>query len=366
MIIQQNMVAHIRYATQGEVSLENVHPFVRVWKGVQMVFCHNGDCPTFSNTLEVPLLGNTTRGDIQYHPVGDTDSEAVFCAILNALSVEFQDGLPTLPVLHEFLSNICDEITERDPETIFNFLLGCGQYTLFAYSWPGQRPGSKVWNGLHYIVRQPPFQTAKLLDTDYEIDFAAVTTPADRVAVITTKPLTEEPGWTECQRGELLMFDKGLPYRTPKCCETVELQGRGLFSKAVTAKCNRSPSLRSCRRQYQQQQQSPAKREQSPPPLSLPHSTVAAATAVCVTGDHPQRLPPLTTSASSKATAAKAASVANAKDCVRLLSQVVQQTETAASSVPVKMATSAGVIAATSNDDTSLVATQSLQRVAIQ
>ena len=216
-----------------------------------MTFCHNGDCPTFSNTQEaLPLLGNTTRQDINYHPVGDTDSEAVFCAILNALSVEFPDALPTLPVLHEFLSIICNEITHNDPETIFNFLLGCGQYTQFAYSWPGRRPGSSVWNGLHYLIREPPFQTAKLLDTDYTIDFAAVTTPSDRVAVITTKPLTEEPGWTEFKRGELLMFDKGLPYRTPKCCEAVELQGRGLYSKSVKAKCaQRSPLLSSlCQR----------------------------------------------------------------------------------------------------------------------
>jgi predicted glutamine amidotransferase len=246
------MVAHIRYATQGEVSLENVHPFNRVWKGVQMTFCHNGDCPQFSNSNDnessahfPPLLGQTTANDIIYHPVGDTDSEAVFCAILNALTVEFPDGLPTLPVLHEFLSILCAQIIEGHPEdTIFNFLLGCGQYTLFAYSWPGQRHGSSVWNGLYYIVRQPPFSTAKLLDTDYEIDFRRVTTPADRVAVITTKPLTEEPGWTEFARGELLMFDKGLPYKTPKCCEFVEQQGRGLFSKAIKAKCSRSPGRR--------------------------------------------------------------------------------------------------------------------------
>ena len=230
------MLAHIRYATQGEVSLENVHPFVRVWKGVQMTFCHNGDCPKFSNVDEenMPLLGKTRPCDRIFHPVGDTDSEAVFMAILNALTAEFPDGLPTLPVLHEFLSVICDEIIADHPEdTIFNFLLGCGQYTLFAYSWPGKRPGSKVWNGLYYIVRQPPFATAKLLDVDYTIDFAAHTTPADRVAVITTKPLTEEEGWTEFRRGELIMFDKGLPYRTPKCCEAVEREGRGLYQQEL-------------------------------------------------------------------------------------------------------------------------------------
>lgn len=239
-----NMMAHIRYATQGEVLLENVHPFSRVWKGIQMCFCHNGEVPHFAN-IDAGyslLLGNTTAEDVLFHPVGETDSEAVFCAILNALNAEFPTGLPTLPVLHEFLKMICDEIVADQPETIFNFLLGCGQYTLFAYSWPGQRPGSKVWNGLHYIIRESPFCEAKLLDDDYTIDFREVTTNEDRVAIITTKPLTAEPGWTEFKRGELLMFDKGKPYRTPKCCEIVENEGRGLLSRfyAKTNACHRS------------------------------------------------------------------------------------------------------------------------------
>jgi hypothetical protein len=165
-----------------------------------------------------------------YNPVGDTDSEAVFCAILNALKREFDD-LPTLPVLHGFLSSLCKEIIAGDEETtIFNFLLGCGKYTQFAFSWPGKRPGSKVWNGLYYIVRSPPFKSASLVDVDYSIDFEKFTNPNDRVAVITTKPLTDEEGWTEFERGQLIMFDKGLPHRSPRCCEHVELEGRGLSS----------------------------------------------------------------------------------------------------------------------------------------
>ena len=255
------MLAHIRYATQGEVSLENVHPFSRVWKGVQMTFCHNGDCPHFGTStttqqqldegtaVHLPLLGQTTPADVIYHPVGDTDSEAVFCAILNALHVEFPNGLPTLPVLHEFLSVLCNEIIAQHPEsTIFNFLLGCGQHTLFAYSWPGKRPTSNVWNGLYYIIREPPFSTAKLLDTDYEIDFRRFTTPNDRVAVITTKPLTEEAGWTEFQRNELIMFNRGTPYRTPKGCEIAEQEGCGLSSKLVKSKCSSrlSPRWNGC------------------------------------------------------------------------------------------------------------------------
>jgi predicted glutamine amidotransferase len=243
------MMAHIRYATQGSVCLENVHPFSRELWGIQWTFAHNGECPKFTNVTyheNTPLLGSTTAADLIYNPIGDTDSEAAFCAILNALRAEFPEGLPTLPVLHEFLKMICDEIiADRHDDTIFNFLLGCGQYTLFAYSWPGSRPGSSVWNGLHYLIREPPFSTASLLDVDYTIDFRTVTTPVDRVAVITTKPLTREEGWCEMRRGELIMFDQGRPYHTPQCCARVEQEGRGLSSKRFTnkAKCHRSPSF---------------------------------------------------------------------------------------------------------------------------
>jgi predicted glutamine amidotransferase len=266
-----NMMAHIRYATQGEVSLENVHPFSRVWKGVQMCFCHNGEVPKFSNLCcaSTLLLGKTTPNDVIYLPVGDTDSEAVFCAILNALQCEFKGGLPTLSVLHDFLSMLCDEIIADRPDTIFNFLMGCGENTLFAYSWPGSRPGSTVWNGLFYIVREPPFATAKLLDVDYEIDFAKFATIDDRVAIITTKPLTEEPGWTEFKRGELLMFDKGKPYCTPKSCEAVENEGRGLHSRFITEpKCHKSPRLR------------PVQPMNLPPPCAVERISAAAA-VVC-------------------------------------------------------------------------------------
>ena len=118
-----------------------------------------------------------------------------------------------------------------------NILLGCGPHTLFAYSWPGRRPNSKVWNGLHYIIRQPPFSTAKLMDVEeYEVDFSQVTTENDRVAVIATKPLTDEEGWHEFEKGDLLLFDHGLPYSTAEECAVIEQEGRGLRNRDVISR----------------------------------------------------------------------------------------------------------------------------------
>ena len=93
--------------------------------------------------------------------------------------------------------------------SILNFLMGCGQHVQFAYSWPGARPGSDVWNGLHYVVREPPFHKAVLSDCDYEVDFANLAGKDDRVAVIATKPLTTNEDWVEVERGELILFDSG-------------------------------------------------------------------------------------------------------------------------------------------------------------
>jgi predicted glutamine amidotransferase len=207
------------FAHNGDVSYFDRSNFA---KGADC--CDNDD--TLDNTrnnnhcIKIPWIGDSIgvhdTGERHYNPVGKTDSEAVFCAMLNALRARF-DTLPTLPVLHAAIASLCDEIITRDAvttktessTTILNFLLACGPHIQFAYSWPGARPGSLIWNGLHYLVREPPFGTAHLSDCDYTIDFSAVTKEDDRVAVIATAPLTDDEVWVEIDRGQLILFDDG-------------------------------------------------------------------------------------------------------------------------------------------------------------
>lgn len=262
-----NMMAHIRYATVGKVRIENVHPFARDLWGIPFSFCHNGECPPFAHRNgTLPLLGQTKLNDIVYWPMGDTDSEAVFCSILNALRVEYPLGPPPLPVLFSFLSQLCCEITtlsdcaaaknsteensniEKMP-TIFNFLLGCGPHTLFAYSWPGARPGSKVWNGLHYIVREHPFSTAQLIDDDDTggfVDFRKFNTQDDRVAVISTKPLTREQGWVELAKGQLVLFEKGRPFFSAQEIVNQEMALAHSSSELLLSTSNAALSMMDC------------------------------------------------------------------------------------------------------------------------
>ena len=197
----------------------------------------------YSSTAPHPRLGNVPAGKETYVPVGSSDSEAIFCEFLNALRNTFTE-LPKLSVLYETLYELSMEIVQShnaDECVIFNFLLACGENILFAFSWPGSRPGSKVWNGLYYLVRSYPFKIAKLKDCDLCVDFAQVTTPDDRVAVIATSPLTEDEAWTEFEKGQLIMFDQGVPHLSADECATAEKQGRGLKSNAFgnfTAACS--------------------------------------------------------------------------------------------------------------------------------
>ena len=156
------------------------------------------------------------------------------------------DKLPSLPVLYESIQKLCDEITDYDPEkTILNFMLTAGPHALWVYSWPGSRPGSKVWNGLHYTVREYPFSKCHLRDIDYSLDFSTCTTEDDCVSVIATQPLTDDEKWTELKRGELILFDQGKPHITPTDLFQVELDGHGLHSE-----CMEPPNLKKDMKTY--------------------------------------------------------------------------------------------------------------------
>jgi glutamine amidotransferase len=183
-IKSKNVIAHIRKATHGKIGLENCHPFQRELWGKYWVFAHNGNLDNFEPTLTG-----------LYQPVGTTDSEKAFCLLLETLRQHFPDGKPTLEQLYPILQNVTDNLCKYG---IFNYLLSNGKY-LFAH----------CSTKLYYIIRQAPFAPAHLIDEDVTVDFRALTTDDDRVAIIATLPLTDNEMWTSIQEGELLVFQNG-------------------------------------------------------------------------------------------------------------------------------------------------------------
>ncbi|EJE53989.1 putative glutamine amidotransferase [Acidovorax sp. CF316] len=182
-IKSRNVIAHIRKATQGLVSLQNCHPFVRELWGRYWVFAHNGDLKDFRPRLHS-----------HFHPVGDTDSEHAFCWIMQELA-KSHASVPSIAELTLTLKELAARIA---PHGTFNFLLSNGQ-ALWAHA----------STNLYYIERKHPFSEAQLSDEDVRIDFATQTTASDRVAIIVTAPLTVNEDWTAFGKGELLVFVDG-------------------------------------------------------------------------------------------------------------------------------------------------------------
>ncbi len=181
-----HVIAHIRKATQGEVKLENCHPFVRELWGRYWVFAHNGCLKDFAPQFDGP-----------YRPVGNTDSEQAFCLILQNLRHTFGDTAPDDETLARFLHEQATAIARHGT---FNLMLS-----------DGRRMYVHCSTHLHYIVRQHPFRRAQLADEELQIDFAQHTQSSDRVAVIATAPLTRDEIWCQMLPGQFLQFVDGAP-----------------------------------------------------------------------------------------------------------------------------------------------------------
>jgi len=179
-------ISHVRWASKGDVSYVNTHPFVRRLWNRDWVFAHNGS-----------LLGLDEKPEYKLgwcHPVGETDSEHAFCYIIERLAGLQDRGLKSLATR---LWRLADGIGRLGK---FNFLLSNGEY-LFAYM---NREGT-----LHYVMRHPPHRgLVRLLDEDYEVRLGEMKAGNEYASIIATKPLTDEE-WKPMEPGALYVFYNG-------------------------------------------------------------------------------------------------------------------------------------------------------------
>ncbi len=191
------VMSHIRRATQGAQTLANCQPFVRELGGAMHVFAHNGNLDYRGLREQLPL---------GFHrPVGDTDSEYAFCALLGRLTdLWLRTG--SVPPFSERLfivAAFAEEVRKLGPA---NFLYADGD-ALFAHGHKrlhgeqGIRPP-----GLHVICRRCA-RFAGAVDTE---GLSITPTTSDQnVVLVASVPLTGEPGWRALWEGELVAIRDG-------------------------------------------------------------------------------------------------------------------------------------------------------------
>jgi glutamine amidotransferase len=185
-IKSKTVISHIRQANVGQVNLENTHPFRREMWGQNWSFAHNGQLKD-GRHLTLPLG--------RYLPIGSTDSEHIFCWMLDQIHQQFPAKPSDQTALLSFIKALAEQLHGLG---VSNFLMSDGGMLMAHCS-----------NNLHWITRRAPFGEARLKDVAMTVDFAAETTPNDVVTVIATEPLTVDERWVAMQPGEMIVFEQG-------------------------------------------------------------------------------------------------------------------------------------------------------------
>lgn len=180
------VIGHVRLATAGNVSRRNTHPFTREYGGCEYVFAHNG-------TLKGDYRTGLELG--RFKPIGDTDSEHIFCSLLEKIS-ERQTGDWTAP---DF-AWLQDRFAKVNAFGDFNCLFSNGNY-LFAYH------DRAAYNGLTYLRREAPFGTIHLVDEDFTVEITHEHA-TEKGYVVATRALTDEK-WVGFAPGQLVVFQNG-------------------------------------------------------------------------------------------------------------------------------------------------------------
>lgn len=190
-------ISHIRHATQGSVQLSNTQPFVRQLGGRSHVFAHNG------NLVGIEAHEGLNAGACR--PVGQTDSEQAFCALLRRLEPLWAGAaVPSLEDRLALLAGFAADLRRLGPA---NFLYSDGD-ALFAHGHRRIQPaiGRIEPPGLWTLQRhcaggdEPPQCQGGVSIVDGD--------GGRTVQCVASVPLTDEP-WRPLAEGELLAVRGG-------------------------------------------------------------------------------------------------------------------------------------------------------------
>ncbi len=190
------LLAHIRKATRGGRTLANTQPFARELGGHMHVFAHNGDLPGIESANGFRLG--------RFRPVGVTDSEWAFCALLERLSEPWLDAAAP-PPLDQRLAAVeafAADLRKLGPA---NFLY-CDGDVLFAHGHRRRQGPAGVLAPPGLVVLQrhcrpetaipPVISGLDLGEQDQE------------VTLLASVPLTDEP-WRPLGEGDIIVARAG-------------------------------------------------------------------------------------------------------------------------------------------------------------
>lgn len=196
VVSSETVLAHVRKATQGSLSVLNCHPF----QFGRWVFAHNGDIPTFEQHRETLLSEIAPR--LRRFVLGDTDSEVVFFIFLSHLSSygplarrhTVEDVVDAMRMAVKRVRSICDEGGQR---ALLTLMVTDGDTMV------GTQGGKELfWST--YKTRCSDRESCPSLSPECE---AATSTGFVNHFILSSEPLSGENVWDALTEGEVVGVD---------------------------------------------------------------------------------------------------------------------------------------------------------------
>jgi predicted glutamine amidotransferase len=189
------VLAHIRRATQGPRLLRNTQPFARELGGRMHLFAHNGMLPGIESAARLPAR--------RFRPVGDTDSEHAFCALLERLAPLWEADVPALDSRLAVVERFAADLRTLGAA---NFLYADGD-AIFAHGHRRRNDAGEIRApGLHVLCRRCSERPEVAPDP---VPGLSITSEGEQeVALVASVPLTSE-GWEPLAEGAVVVPQRG-------------------------------------------------------------------------------------------------------------------------------------------------------------
>jgi glutamine amidotransferase len=183
------VISHIRKATVGARTLANTQPFARELGGRMHIFAHNGHLPNIAPDPRFMLRS--------FLPVGETDSEWAFCALLARLEIIWRESAtaPTPLDRHAILASFARDLRSLGPA---NFLYSDGELLVAHGHRRFQESGSIEPPGLWMLERECPPAGVHAMTSGVTLEPLA-----QRVLLVASVPLSNE-AWRPLSEGQLV------------------------------------------------------------------------------------------------------------------------------------------------------------------
>jgi glutamine amidotransferase len=206
IVSSQTVVAHLRKATTGHISMVNCHPF----QYGNWIFAHNGQIPDFGDHREALL--DQIMPELRRFVLGDTDSEVLFYLLLSHMSERFElcergpsvDHVTeaideTIDTIHKLTGDNCYGSTGKD-DLYLSFLLTNGQVM-------AAHQGGKQ---LYYSTHKTSCPERDVCPSFSKICEMAVNSGKVNHMIFSSEPLSGDNVWQEMAPGQIVAVDRGM------------------------------------------------------------------------------------------------------------------------------------------------------------